>query len=59
MPFDITLSGATENGVACGMRLFGVKILDDGSGGSIDDAATEMPDVNLLERRALGRRVPP
>jgi hypothetical protein len=59
MPFDITLSGATENGVAHGMKLFRVKTLDDGSGGSIDDAVTEMPDVNLLGRRALGRRVPP
>ena len=42
MPFDITLSGATENGAACGMKLFGVEILNEGSGVSIDDAVTEM-----------------
>ena len=42
LPFDVTLSGATENGAACGMKIFGVEILNEGSGVSIDDAVTEM-----------------
>jgi hypothetical protein len=42
LPFDITLAGANEMGAATCMRIFGVEILNEGSGVSIDDAVTEM-----------------
>ena len=42
LPFDITLQGSNENGAATGMKLFGVEILNEGSGISIDDAVQEM-----------------
>jgi hypothetical protein len=41
MPFDVTLSGATENGAGCAMKIFGVEILNEGYGTSIDDAVAE------------------
>ena len=43
LPFDITLSGANEYGAMCAAKIFGVEILNEGSGISIDDAVTEMP----------------
>jgi hypothetical protein len=42
LPFDVTLAGCNENGAATGMKLFGVEILNEGSGISIDDAVQEM-----------------
>ena len=42
LPFDITLAGTNENGAATAMKIFGVEILNEGSGVSIDDAVTEM-----------------
>lgn len=42
LPFDITLAGTNENGCATAMKIFGVEILNEGSGISIDDAVTEM-----------------
>ncbi len=42
LPFDITLSGANEMGAATAMRIYGVEVLNEGSGVSIDDAVTEM-----------------
>jgi hypothetical protein len=42
LPFDITLAGTNENGAASAMKIFGVEILNEGSGVSIDDAVTEM-----------------
>ena len=42
LPFDITLAGASEYGKATAMKIFGVEILNEGSGVSIDDAVTEM-----------------
>jgi hypothetical protein len=42
LPFDITLSGASELGAATAMKIYGVEILNEGSGVSIDDAVTEM-----------------
>ena len=41
-PFDITLAGPNENGAVTCMKIFGVEILKEGSGVSIDDAVTEM-----------------
>lgn len=42
LPFDITLAGTNELGAATAMKIFGVEILNEGSGVSIDDAVTEM-----------------
>ena len=42
LPFDITLSGANEYGAMCAAKIFGVEILNEGLGISIDDAVTEM-----------------
>ena len=42
LPFDITLAGTNEVGAATCMKIFGVEILNEGSGVSIDDAVTEM-----------------
>ena len=40
-PFDITLSAANEYGQASIMRIYGVEILNEGSGVSIDDIVLE------------------
>ncbi|HEX8990692.1 MAG TPA: hypothetical protein VF784_03350 [Anaerolineales bacterium] len=42
LPFDITLCGTNEIGSATAMKIFGVEILNEGSGVSIDDAVQEM-----------------
>lgn len=42
LPFDITLVGNNEMGASMTMRIYGVEILNEGSGVSIDDAVTEM-----------------
>jgi len=42
LPFDITLAGASEYGACTAMKIFGVEILNEGSGVSIDDPVTEM-----------------
>jgi hypothetical protein len=42
LPFDITLAATSEYGAASTMKVFGVEILNEGSGVSIDDAVTEM-----------------
>jgi hypothetical protein len=51
LPFDVTLSGANEYGAMCAAKIFGLEILNDGMGISIDDAVTEMqaePGVPVL-----------
>lgn len=40
-PFDITLAAANEYGGAAVMRIYGVEILNEGSGASIDDIVLE------------------
>lgn len=40
-PFDITLTAANEYGSAATMRIYGVEILNEGSGASIDDIVLE------------------
>jgi hypothetical protein len=40
-PFDITLHAANEYGAAAIMRIYGVEILNEGSGVSIDDIVIE------------------
>jgi len=42
LPFDVTLAGTNEYGAATTIKIFGVEILNEGSGVSIDDAVTEM-----------------
>ncbi|HLH55026.1 MAG TPA: hypothetical protein VKY92_15560 [Verrucomicrobiae bacterium] len=42
LPFDITLAGTNEMGAATCMKIFGVEILNEASGVSIDDSVTEM-----------------
>ena len=42
LPFDVTLSGANEYGAMCAAKIFGLEILNEGMGISIDDAVTEM-----------------
>ena len=42
LPFDITLAATNEIGAASTMKIFGVEVLNEGSGVSIDDAVTEM-----------------
>jgi hypothetical protein len=42
LPFDVTLAGANEYGAMCAAKIFGLEILNEGSGISIDDAVTEM-----------------
>ncbi len=45
LPFDVTLSGANEYGAMCAAKIFGLEILNEGFGISIDDAVTEMQDT--------------
>ena len=42
LPFDVTLSGANEYGAMCAAKIFGVEVLNESSGISVDDAVTEM-----------------
>ena len=42
LPFDVTLSGANEYGAMCAAKIFGLEILNEGMGISIDNAVTEM-----------------
>jgi hypothetical protein len=42
LPFDVTLAGTNEYGAMACAKIFGVEILNVGSGVSIDDADTEM-----------------
>ena len=42
LPFDITVAMANEYGAAASGKLFGVEILNEGWGMSIDDAVNEM-----------------
>ena len=41
LPFDITLAGANEYGAMCAAKIFGVEILNEGTGISVDDAVSE------------------
>ncbi len=42
LPFDVTLAGCNEYGAMCSARIFGVEILNECQGISIDDAVSEM-----------------
>jgi hypothetical protein len=45
LPFDITIAGANEYGAAASAKLFGVEILNEGFGTSIDDTVIEQMDT--------------
>ncbi len=42
LPFEITVAAANEYGAAASAKLFGVEILNEGWGMSIDDSVNEM-----------------
>jgi hypothetical protein len=42
LPFDVTIAGANEYGAMCAAKIFGIEILNEGWGSSIDDAVSEM-----------------
>jgi hypothetical protein len=41
LPFDVTLAATNEMGAACTMRIYGIEILNEGTGSSIEDAVSE------------------
>ena len=53
LPFDITIAGAHEYGAMAAAKIFGVEILNEGWGSSIDDAVSEMQATFVA--RAGGR----
>src|SRR6266850_4912594 len=62
LPFDITLAGSNEYGAQAASKIFGVEILNEGSGISIDDAVSEMQATFAFRRRSSnipGTRIPP
>lgn len=42
LPFDITVAAANEYGAAASSKLYGVEILNEGFGSSVDDSVLEM-----------------
>ena len=42
LPFDVTIAGANEYGAMAAAKIFGVEILNEGCGSTIDDAVSEM-----------------
>ena len=42
LPFDVTLAAANEYGAFAVMRIYGVELLNEGYGVSIDDIVSEM-----------------
>lgn len=52
LPFDITIAGANEYGAMAAAKIFGVEILNEGWGSSIDDAVSEMQSTFVA--RAVG-----
>jgi len=55
LPFDVTISGANEYGAMCAAKIFGVEILNEGWGSSIDDAVSEVQATFVARAVALGR----
>ena len=52
LPFDITVAAANEYGAAASCKLFGVEILNEGFGSSVDDSVLEM-QATLSPARSL------
>lgn len=42
LPFDVTIAAANEYGAAASAKLYGVEILNEGFGSSVDDSVLEM-----------------
>ena len=59
LPFDITLAGANEYGAMAAAKIFGVEILNEGSGISIDDAVSEMQATFVARAIEPMAAVPP
>ena len=57
-PFDVTLAAANEYGALAVMRIFGVELLNEGSGVSIDDIVTEQQHT-YVARSIIGWRPVP
>lgn len=59
LPFDITLAAANEYGAAASCKIFGVEILNEGFGSSIDDSALEQQATfvarSIAPLQAVGR----
>jgi hypothetical protein len=43
LPFDVTITGASEYGAMCAAKIFGIEILNEGWGSSIDDTYQVSP----------------
>jgi len=54
-PFDVTLAAANEYGSLAVMRIFGIELLDEGYGVSIDDMVSEMQHT-YVARTMVGWR---
>ncbi len=61
LPFDITIAAANEYGAAASAKLFGVEILNEGFGTSVDDSVLEQQATfiarSVLPLQAVGRIV--
>ena len=59
LPFDITLAAANEYGAAASCKIFGVEILNEGFGSSIDDSVLEQQATfvarSIAPLQAVGR----
>lgn len=55
LPFDVTLAAANEYGSLAVMRVFGIELLNEGYGISIDDMVSEMQHT-YVARTLLGWR---
>lgn len=56
MPFDVTMMGANEYNAGAQMRAFGIELLNEGSGVSVDDTSNEVQMTYIA--RALSGWVP-
>jgi hypothetical protein len=54
LPFDITLAGASELGAATAMKIYGVEILNEGSGVSIVAEVTKIQATFVARTRCSG-----
>ena len=59
LPFDITIAAANEYGAAASAKLFGVEILNEGFGSSVDDSVLEQQATfvarSVAPLQAVGR----
>jgi hypothetical protein len=57
-PFDVTLAAVNEYGAMAVMRIFGVEILNEGYGVSIDDIVSEMQNTYIARTLTAWTPVP-